>query len=72
MVSRTVRLPEDLDVEVKVLAAKARIDKSDVYELGAVVILTIARQGKAPAELLRALPPRHRELLSKIVLAARG
>ena len=77
VVSRTVRLPEDLDIELKILAARAKLDKSELYELGARVVLAILKSGFVPDGLGYVLQERDSEALERLqqlvkATAARG
>ena len=70
IVSRTVRIPEGLDVSLKVIAARGGLDKSDLYELGAVIVLMIAEKGLPCPELgfrLQHYNPRAMQILNKIL-----
>ena len=70
IVTRSVRIPEKLDVALKVLSSQARLDKSDLYQAGAVLVLAIARMGRAPSELLsiaRVYDPKTVKIISRLI-----
>lgn len=70
VVSRTVRVPESIDIELKKLAADLKLDKSELYEAGAVLVLAVRLEKRVPAELakrVRQLSPKAAEVLVKIV-----
>jgi len=72
---RTIMIPEQLDIELKKLAAELKLDKSDLYEAGAVLVLAIREEGRIPAELARRarqLSPRAADILATVVLGSRN
>jgi hypothetical protein len=72
VVSRNVRVPERLDIELKKLAAEARLDKSDLYELGARIVLALASEGRLPldlANILKRRDPKALETIGKVIQA---
>jgi len=55
-VQRSIQVLESLDIELKKKAAELKIDKSDLYELGARLVLAVLELGYLPdncAELAR-------------------
>jgi len=68
---RTIMIPEPLDIELKKLAAELKLDKSDLYEAGAVLVLAIRKEGRIPAELARRvkqLSPKAAGTITKIII----
>ena len=51
-VSRSVRVPAELDRALKLVAGAAGVDKSDLYRAGAALVLAIIKYGKAPGDVL--------------------
>lgn len=66
VVQRSILVPEDLDIELKKLAAELRVDKTDLYELGAWVIKAIIEEGRIPDELGFILAKRNPTVLDRL------
>ncbi len=72
VVSRSVRVPEELDRLLKLAAGAAGMDKSDLYRAGAAIVLAIVKHGKAPGDVLalaRAYDPETPNIIAKLLNA---
>ena len=69
---RTVFVPLSLDIELKKKAAELQVDKSDLYELGARILLAILEAKHIPEELESIIEKRDPEALKLIKKWIRG
>ena len=64
-----VYVNEDVDYALGILAAKLKVKKSDLYELGARVILTLAAEARISDDLARMLERNDPEALERLRVA---
>ena len=62
------RVPEQVDREIEVLAAKAGTKKRELIELGLRMVIAVARHKRVPPELARMLDERAKDIVARLLV----